>query len=406
MRTLHRPVWEGIQSSLQAILVERWPADKVIQRQLKANRKWGSQDRRLFAEAVYDLVRWWRRLLWVCDVEWSGDLPWSGDVRAHERALEAWCVLHEIELGKNVPRSLPRSSEIQARWNDPGLPRAVRESMPDWLDRWGESELGAKWDEVLPALNSIAPVYLRANRLKTTPAQLVSRLKSENVEAEVVDGDAVKLSKRVNVFLSKSFKDGLFEVQDLNSQHVAPELQPEEGQRVIDACAGAGGKSLHLASLMKNKGKIIALDVNEKKLTQLRERATRAGATSIEARLIESTKVIKRLHEGAERLLLDVPCSGMGVLQRNPDAKWKLSKEELDRLQTLQAEILSSYVGMCKPGGVIVYATCSIMPSENLKQVERFLSQNGTQFSLEKEQTFWPEAGGPDGFFFARLKKS
>jgi 16S rRNA (cytosine967-C5)-methyltransferase len=187
---------------------------------------------------------------------------------------------------------------------------------------------------------------------------------------------------------------------------MAFEFGVEAGQRVIDACAGAGGKSLHMASLMQNKGKVIALDVLEKKLDSLRERSTRAGATIIETRLIESTKVIKRLAESSDRVLLDVPCSGMGVLRRNPDAKWKLTPEEITHLNNLQAEILSGYSKMCRPGATLMYATCSMMPSENLKQVEKFLSQNDSRFSLEKEETLWPEVGGPDGFYFARLKRS
>ena len=390
---MHRPVWEGMIQSLSDIFKEGHPADKVIQRQLKGNRKWGSQDRRLFAEGVYDVVRWWRRLNHASASE------------EFSAAVEAWTILNEVELGKNTPRGL-NAREVLTRWNDPELPRAVRESIPDWIDQWGAGELGGRWEQVLPALNSVAPVYLRANRLKGTAQDLLARLKQEKIEAEAAGGDGVRLKKRTNVFLTKAFHAGLFEVQDLNSQHVAPALGPQPGERVIDACAGAGGKSLHLAALMGNKGKIISLDVHEKKLGQLRERSTRAGATIIETRLIESTKVVKRLEEGAERVLLDVPCSGMGVLRRNPDSKWKLKPEDVAKLKRTQSEILSSYTKMCRPGGTVVYATCSIMPSENSEQVKKFLSQNETRFSLEEEKTFYPEKGGPDGFYFARLKRS
>lgn len=375
MRTLHRPVWEGMNQSLRDIFVEGWYADKVIQRQLKANRKWGSQDRKLFAEAVYDIVRWWRRLLFACEIPWPETDQWSeGDSMAFEMAIEAWCLLHEVQLGKNIPRSLPKDMDVERRFKSTKLPRAVRESIPDWMDRWGAEELGERWDKLLPALNSIAPVYLRANRLKTKPEQLLKRLEQENVECEIVSGDTLKLKQRTNVFITKAFREGLFEVQDFHSQQVAIELGVEPGQRVIDACAGAGGKSLHLASLMQNKGKVLALDVLEKKLESLRERSTRAGATIIETRLIESTKVIKRLAESSDCVLLDVPCSGMGVLRRNPDAKWKLKPEEVTHLNGLQAEILRSYSKMCRPGATLMYATCSMMPSENLKQVEKFLS--------------------------------
>lgn len=399
MRIMHRPIWEGMQNSLSDIFNQRYPADKVIQRHLKANRKWGSQDRRLFAETLYDIVRWWRRLLFVADVQ-------ANDESAFRVAIEIWTILHGVELGKNIPRSPYSRSEIESLWNDPGLPRAVRESVPDWMDEWGYRELGAKWEEVLPALNSAAPVFLRVNRLKTTAKDLLQRLRQEKFECELAGADAIVLKRRANVFLSQSFRAGWFEVQDLNSQAIAPHLGAQPGERVIDACAGAGGKTLHLAALMANKGKIIAMDVSEKKLVQLRERAARAGASLIEPRFIENSKVIKRLAESADRLLLDVPCSGMGVLRRNPDAKWKLNIEEIERLKVLQTDILGRYSSMCRPGGTLVYATCSIMPSENAEVVERFLSLNGTAFSLEEQHTFFPEVNGPDGFFFARLKRS
>ena len=397
MRTLHRPVYEGMLHSLGDIFDEGFPADKVIQRQLKTNRKWGSQDRRLFAEGLYDIVRWWRRLLFACDLTWESEGKFAA-------ALQAWCVINEIEAGKNVPRG--PTGEIESRWADAGAPRAVRESIPDWMDAWGEDELGDEWPKILSALNSTAPVYLRANRLKTTPQDFVKALGQEKIECVLLRDDAIQLRKRANVFLTKAFHAGLFEVQDANSQKVAPEVGAGPGDRVVDACSGGGGKSLHLAALMKNKGKVIAMDIVEKKLEQTRERAKRAGASVIETRWIENNKIIKRLSGGCDRLLLDVPCSGMGVLRRNPDAKWKLTPEDIERLKKTQAEILRQYVSMCRPGGTVVYATCSIMPSENQTQVENFISQNETQFSLEKQQTFYPQAGGPDGFYFARFKRA
>jgi 16S rRNA (cytosine967-C5)-methyltransferase len=162
---------------------------------------------------------------------------------------------------------------------------------------------------------------------------------------------ALRLKQRANLFGTDSYKAGLFEVQDAASQLIAPFLQPEPGMRVIDACAGGGGKALHLAAIMRNKGRILALDVHAWKLAELRKRASRAGVDIIEAREIEGSKTVKRLAQKAERVLLDVPCSGLGVLRRNPDAKWKLSDAEIDRLTALQAEILESYSRMVVPGG-------------------------------------------------------
>lgn len=406
MRLLYPPLHEGLKAALRDIFDGGFPADKVIQRQLKAQRKWGSSDRRLFAEAVYDIVRWWRRLLFAADVPWPEcDRPAGGDEDVLQRAIEAWCLLNGVELGRGISRSGLTVEGVRGTWMEPSLSRAVRHSIPDWLDQWAFAQIGERWESLMSILNQSAPVYLRANRLKTTPEKLLVHLKAEKIAAQSAGDDAIRLEKRANVYLTPSFHAGHFEVQDLNSQTVARELAPEPGERVIDACAGGGGKSLHLAALMKNKGRIIAMDVVEKKLAQLRDRSTRAGATCIETRWIDSTKVVKRLADSADRVLLDVPCSGLGVLRRNPDSKWKLSLEEVVRLMALQKDILARYSAMCRPGGTLVYATCSIMPDENERQVAAFLSQNETGWELESQRTREPESGGGDGFFLARLRR-
>ena len=219
MRTLHRPLFEGILHSLHEIFAEGRAADKVLQHQFRSNRKWGGQDRKLVAEGVYDMVRWWRKLLYCCDVTWPRDDVWKAtNENLHALVIEAWCGLNEVELGRGVEPRMQDLTRVQSCWNDKSLPRAVRESIPDWMDKWGALELGEQWDKMLPILNSPAPVFLRANRLKTTPQELVEKLKLENIEAETVGDDGVRLKKRSNVFISKSFHSGLFEVQDLHSQ--------------------------------------------------------------------------------------------------------------------------------------------------------------------------------------------
>jgi 16S rRNA (cytosine967-C5)-methyltransferase len=182
------------------------------------------------------------------------------------------------------------------------------------------------------------------------------------------------------------------------------DLRP--GLRVADACAGAGGKSLHIAALMKNKGKLISMDIHEWKLKELKIRAARNKVDIIETKLIESNKTIKRLENSFDRVLLDVPCSGTGVLRRNPDTKWKLSENEISRLCDLQKEILVHYSKMLKPNGKLVYATCSILNRENEDQVNWFLKQEaGKSFNLEKSLRVWPHRDGFDGFFAALLSK-
>lgn len=176
--------------------------------------------------------------------------------------------------------------------------------------------------------------------------------------------------------------------------------------RILDACAGAGGKTLHLAALTQNKGQIIATDIYSSKLKELKRRARRAGAHNIETRLIDTTKVIKKLHGKMDRILIDAPCSGLGVLRRNPDAKWKLEPQFLETIQNTQQEILQSYSKVLKSGGKLVYATCSILPSENQDQVKIFLeSEIGKEFELEEEKSLFAHLDGFDGFYMARLSK-
>ncbi|MEY4930912.1 MAG: hypothetical protein RI909_1636, partial [Bacteroidota bacterium] len=188
------------------------------------------------------------------------------------------------------------------------------------------------------------------------------------------------------------------------SQAIAPFLRVEQGQRVVDACAGGGGKTLHLAALMNNKGRIIAMDTEEWKLDELKKRARRAGVDNIEPRAIESSKTIKRLENSADRLLLDVPCSGLGVIKRNPDAKWKLTPEFIERVKELQQHILVDYSTMLKKDGLMVYSTCSLLPSENEKQVETFLESRKDKFELIEQKWLKPSEGF-DGFYMALIKR-
>lgn len=394
---IHRPVCEIIVRSLNSIFKEGMHADKVVGFQLKTNKKLGARDRRFVAESIYEIVRWWRLLLSVLDTDLD-----SPDINF-------WHVLGIYFIRENLP--LPPWRELSSlkikTWPESRVrefPFKIRESIPDWLDEMGRSELGSRWESCLSHLNKKSTVILRANRLKTTAKELRERLLSdEKIETREIEHDALMLVDRKNLFSSKAYQKGLFEIQDFSSQLVGPFLGPTRGERIIDACAGAGGKSLHMAALMQNKGKIISLDIHESRLEDLRIRASRSGVDIIEARVIDSLKVIKRLEGTADGVLLDVPCSGMGVLKRKPDTKWKMTKERVAELVKTQKEILRDYAQMVKPGGRLVYATCSIFPQENEKNVAEFL-KNSPRFRLEKEQSLMPDKDGYDGFYMARLK--
>lgn len=395
---IHRHLVEEILGSLDLIFHEGQRADKVIEKALKSHKKWGSRDRKFFAENVYEVVRW-RRLLAALA---GGENPWR-----------VWAV-HWLRAGHELPNDWPETQGLSLetlRRREKGISSpAVRESFPDELYEIGSSELGPEWESVAHALNKPAEVFLRVNGLRALPQEVTASLEKEQIFAEAVGVKelpwALRLKERKNTFATQAFRDGLFEVQDAASQLIAPLLDPQPGQRVIDACAGGGGKTLHLAALMRNKGKIIAMDVHDWKLQELKTRARRNGVDIVETRLIDSTKAVKRLAESADRVLLDVPCSGLGVLRRNPDAKWKLNHEEITRLRTLQSEILGSYSQMVKKGGQLVYATCSVLPSENEKQVQAFLAAKGAQWSLVKELHLRPDRQGYDGFYAALLKRN
>lgn len=393
---IHRSTSEAVIQCLESIFDGNRYADKVIEKVLKSNPKWGARDRRFIAETTYDIVRWYRLIQFVTRAE-------NGD---YWKLLGGWCVLHEVPLPGWDEFEGIIARDINTRSEQAKKERKIRESIPDWLDDLGVAELGGSWEKEITSLNEEAQVVLRTNTLKISRKELQELLKEENVPSHPLMGfnDALALDERQNVFGTTAFREGLFEVQDAASQFIAPFLQVEPGMRVIDACAGAGGKTLHLAALMKNKGRIISMDIEQYKLEELQKRARRAGVSNMETRLIESGKTIKRLENTADRLLLDVPCSGLGVLRRNPDAKWKLSMDFISKVKELQQNILQDYATMVKVGGMLVYSTCSLMPSENEKQVEQFLANHPGKFQLEDQKTALPSMGF-DGFYMARLKR-
>ncbi|MDP5126364.1 MAG: RsmB/NOP family class I SAM-dependent RNA methyltransferase [Algoriphagus sp.] len=392
---LHNNTIRGVHQALEAIFEEGHYADKVIERTLKSNPKWGAKDRSFIAETTYEMVRWWRLVNFLSP---SKD-PWD--------LFGTYWLMQGQELPEWDEFARLQPEKIKSKYEsitDPGL----LESIPDWLQTLGSKELGEKWEAEIHALNEEAEVVLRVNTLKTTRERLKNLLQADGIGTYLVKGypDALVLEARQNVFRHPSFKEGLFEVQDASSQLVAAALQVEPGMRVIDACAGAGGKSLHLAALMGNKGKVISMDVEEWKLQQAKLRARRNGVSIFEPKVIEGSKTIKRLKESADRVLLDVPCSGIGVLRRNPDTKWKLSLESIQKVQETQQEILQSYPSMLKKGGQLVYATCSILPSENEEQVRKFLaSEAGKDFELLEDRKVLAQESGFDGFYIARLLK-
>jgi 16S rRNA (cytosine967-C5)-methyltransferase len=390
----HRILLQSVVNALTTIFTDNKYADKVIEKTLKENPKFGGRDRRFIAETTYDIVRNYRLLSYLADTE---DGFWE--------ILGVYFVIRHLPIpderdfkNLNEKTILDKYKAIKDQ--------KILQSYPDWLWDLCEGELGKElWENEAKALNKQAEVVLRVNTLKTKKEILKKHLEEQEIEVDFVNNynDALILLKRQNLFQNPLFKLGLFELQDAGSQHISEFLGVEPGMRVIDACAGGGGKTLHLAALMQNKGRIISMDITQWKLDELKKRARRATASNVEPRLIENNKTIKRLENSADRVLLDVPCSGTGVIKRNPDAKWKLNVEFIDRTKAIQQKILSEYSIMTKIGGQLVYSTCSVLPSENRKQVDEFLTNN-SNFELIKDQTILPSEGF-DGFYMALIKR-
>jgi 16S rRNA (cytosine967-C5)-methyltransferase len=386
-----------------AIFNEGEYADKVVARALKKDKRWGSHDRKFVAETIYEIVRWKRLYVEIAEVKepFDRDKIW--------RLFAVWAVLRGYTLPDWKYFEETPVRRIKGKFDELTKTRKFKESIPDWMDELGVKELGEDiWTKELAAQNEQAKVILRVNKLKTTKEKLRALLMDLNIETEFHNDypDALILTERANVFLTDAFKDGLFEVQDASSQLVAYFLDVKPGMRVVDTCAGAGGKTLHLASLMENKGQLIAMDLYESKLKQLKIRAKRNGAFNIEPRVIESTKTIKKLHEKADRVLIDAPCSGLGVLKRNPDSKWKLQPEFIENIKKIQAEVLENYSKIVKPGGKLVYATCSVLPSENQEQIKQFLSTEiGKEFTFVQDKKVLAHESGFDGFYMALLER-
>jgi len=379
---------------LRGVLRHGDRADHLLAELLRARPDWAADAWVRVRDAVHDVVR--RSLL----------LERAAESDDPSRILAVW----HLWRGLRVPAPFGRLDEatLRRRLEELAGDFRIRESLPEWLDAVGLAELGIEaWQALIPRLNEPARLHVRANTLRTTPADLAARLRSSGVQAREVDGfpDALELQLSGSVYATPEHEAGLMEVQDAASQAVSRMLGVAPGMRVIDGCAGAGGKTLHLAALMENKGRILALDTDPAKLETLRQRVRRAGAAIVEARVVDTTKVVKRRHGTADRLLLDVPCSGLGVLRRNPETRWRVTQESLDRLRSLQREILARYAPLVKPGGKMAYVTCSVLPSEGEAQVRWFVEGRGTDWTLDREERLGPPKHDTDCFYVAVLDR-
>lgn len=391
-----------LSEAVRRFEVEPGFADKILQRLFLEKKGLNNRDRGSVSEMFYDLLR--NKRLLESGMNFNGYKPIE---RAYLLA-SAYLLWRQIQLPKrlelprfNIPAYLSRVA-ASAEANP-----AIRYSVPDWLFDLGKAELGDRWESELEALSRSPMQSLRVNTLKTTVADLQQRFAEQGINCTKAPGvnTGLVMSRKGNLFSTPEFHEGLFEFQDISSQQVAESINPKPGMVVVDACAGNGGKTLHIAALMGNKGRLIAADNLAYKLSTLRRRAQRAGVSIIESLDASAPDAFSALLGKVDRLLLDVPCTGTGVWRRNPEARWLMKDNALDNLHLQQKEILNAYSEMVKPSGEMVYSTCSILPSENRIQVEAFLGQN-SNFKLVKDIQLYPSETEGDGFYMALLRRN
>jgi 16S rRNA (cytosine967-C5)-methyltransferase len=397
------------------------PADVVVSNFFRKHRQLGPRERHALAETAYAVLR--QRLLWQ-------HLTQSGHGALERRlAILAWQGGETLIRGGMGPQEQQWLNQVRAL--DRGaFSEKLRHNLPDWLAGALKAELGDEgfWDFVA-SMSGQAPLDLRANLLKTSREKAQAQLAAAEVEAAPTPYSPWGLRVEGKPALQKSdvFLRGDIEVQDEGSQLLAALVNPKRGEMVVDFCAGAGGKTLALGAAMRNTGRLYAFDVNGHRLDKLKPRLARSGLSNVHPAQLtnERDERVKRLAGKIDRVLVDAPCSGLGTLRRNPDLKWRLSAKAIDELVELQGRILDSACRLLKPGGRLVYATCSPLRREDEAIAEAFGAAHPQFERLDAAELLksagveradelvadgyfrsWPHRHGMDGFFAAAWQKA
>ncbi|HMI20732.1 MAG TPA: RsmB/NOP family class I SAM-dependent RNA methyltransferase [Sphingomonas sp.] len=364
-------------------------ADTLIARYFKTRRYAGSKDRRAVRELAYAAIRR------------AGELPASGRAALIGLTQDRPELIDLFDGSHNCP--VPIGDE-------PAAPAGIA---PAWLEKKLAATLGPG---ELPALLDRAPLDLRVNRLKATRDEIMREL--PDAVPGALSPDALRLPEGSRVEDLPAFNQGRVEVQDEGSQLIVAACAAASGMIVVDLCAGAGGKTLALAAAMAGQGRLIACDVDRSRLSRLAPRAQRAGATFIEARLLDGNREAQALADlagQADVVLIDAPCSGTGTWRRNPEARWRLTPDRLDRLRAMQATVLRTGAPLVKPGGRLVYAVCSLLDEEGKAQIDAFRAANPEWTLVDPLEAGLPHGpgrrltpahDGTDGFFIAALART
>lgn len=364
--------------AMRTVLPLEYPADAILRRFFRDDPMLGAQDRAFIAETVFGILRHRFFLESLTNV-------------VTPRAL-VLAYLAKFQ-GMNLRELAPMISETEAKWlaeikaiKPDVQPLAIQAEFPAWLVE--------KLQHCMPdkaildlglSLQQPASLDLRVNTILAKRTEVLETFKQEGIEAQATPFSpcGIRLIGKPAINRHPLFLSGKIEVQDEGSQLLGYLLAPKRGEMVVDFCAGAGGKSLLLGALMNSKGRLYAFDVSEKRLSNLKPRFKRSGLSNLHTQRIanENDSKVKRLSGKIDRVLVDAPCSGLGTLRRNPDLKWRQSPHSIEELKAKQAAILSAAAGLLKPGGRLVYATCSFLPEENQTIISDFLAAH-PQFTL------------------------
>lgn len=429
-----------LEHIIPELLLFNQPADRVVSRYFRANPKLGNRDRALIAEAAFAVLR---RKNEFSQFAASGAGPQArrlallglvsalseGGLGSGNRLESALADLAFV-LQTNEFEWLQRYGQVDRH----ALAPIIKNNLPQWLWHELSQSLGQEQCEQLAdALMKPAPLDLRANTLKISRDDLLAQMNASSNRFEAIPApyslDGIRIFGKPSLQTSNWFKEGLFEVQDEGSQILCHLLAPKRGEMVVDFCAGAGGKTLALGAMMRSTGRLYAFDTSERRLANLKPRLARSGLSNVHPVWIDSENdpKIKRLAGKIDRVLVDAPCSGLGTIRRNPDLKWRQTPEEIAKFGKTQLSILESASRLVKPGGRLVYATCSLLGQENQALAELFLEKHpefevlpaaialGQHFlhdgmplgtsNISPWWQLWPHIHGTDGFFGAVFQR-
>jgi 16S rRNA (cytosine967-C5)-methyltransferase len=396
-------------------------ADAVVSRALRARPRLGKGDRQLLADTVYQVLRHLRLFQTLCDAE-----PGIRGAVELRLAILGWAGNAASMHAAFTPEQLQWRQQMLAR-DALALPDAVRWSLPDWLAQSLQRSFGDEFPALAQSLLCPAPLDLRVNVHKAGREAVLDALARLDIAAQATPYSpwGVRVQGKPALHDLAVFRDGWVEVQDEGSQLLALLLAPRRGEMVVDFCAGAGGKTLALGAMMRSTGRVYAFDVAAHRLDKLKPRLARSGLSNVFPVVIahERDERVRRLAGKVDRVLVDAPCSGLGTLRRNPDRKWRQTAQDVAELAVKQASILRAAATLVKPGGRLVYATCSILPEENTGIVEAFLAAHREfervpardvlrQHGLDAldltsggDLQLLPNRHGTDGFYAAVLQR-